>query len=389
MKKLLALVIVLAMVFSCTLSCAETALSISSPVAAFEQGTLVKQGAITVVDLHGTWREMGRQYGQLLSAELAEVTAFVEAIMNAKEGNAEKAQNIADLQEYQTPYTVRQFFVGMAETSGLTEKQLYLANAVERIAGLPQCSAAAVWDDYTDGALIFGRNYDYGEAFFSLKNDVVVAVYHPADGSLATATIGYAGEIYAVNGINEKGIFLELNNGKPSANIKSPVARITGTTLLFDVLFEADSLNFVDLFFDTALCSSSYIINVADSETAHSYEWCPIGVERGDAATPDGLLVSTNHYVSENWEFATPTDEESWMSLTRRKNLIDQCTQSKGAIDAARMMEIIGTSKEDGGSMNEFTVYQMVVIPETLTLWLRVTDATPWTEIDLGSFLRQ
>ncbi|MEG1884577.1 MAG: hypothetical protein RR224_12820, partial [Clostridia bacterium] len=90
-----------------------------------------------------------------------------------------------------------------------------------------------------------------------------------------------------------------------------------------------------------------------------------------------------------NWEFATPTDEESWMSLTRRKNLIDQCTQSKGAIDAARMMEIIGTSKEDGGSMNEFTVYQMVVIPETLTLWLRVTDATPWTEIDLGSFLKQ
>ena len=97
-----------------------------------------------------------------------------------------------------------------------------------------------------------GRNYDYSEAFALLRDDVAVTVYHPADGSLAVATVGYVGEIYAVNGLNEKGIFMELNNGKPSADIKSPDTRVTGTTMLFSALFEIDELDDWDLFFRRA-----------------------------------------------------------------------------------------------------------------------------------------
>ncbi len=63
------------------------------------------------------------------------------------------------------------------------------------------------WGDYAEDKLIIGRNYDYSEAFALLKDDVFVTVYHPSDGALATATIGYAGEIYAVNDLNEKGVF--------------------------------------------------------------------------------------------------------------------------------------------------------------------------------------
>lgn len=97
-----------------------------------------------------------------------------------------------------------------------------------------------------------GRNYDYSEAFALLRDDVAVTVYHPADGSLAVAMVGYVGEIYAVNGLNEKGIFMELNNGKPSADIKSPDTRVTGTTMLFSALFEIDELDDWDLFFRRA-----------------------------------------------------------------------------------------------------------------------------------------
>lgn len=63
------------------------------------------------------------------------------------------------------------------------------------------------WGDYAEDKLIIGRNYDYSEAFALLKDDVFVTVYHLSDGALATATIGYAGEIYAVNDLNEKGVF--------------------------------------------------------------------------------------------------------------------------------------------------------------------------------------
>ena len=363
-------------------------LTAENPDRSFEMGTKTSMNGISVVDLHGTWHEMGRQYGALLKDELEEVYLYVETIIQYSVGNAEKADSIIAVQTAQTPYRICEFIRGAAETSGLTVEQLQAVNAVERIGGLPKCSAVICWDDYASGPLVVGRNYDYSEAFALLKDDVAVTVYHPADGSLAVATVGYIGEIYAVNGLNEKGIFMELNNGKPSANIKSPDSRITGTTMLFSALFEIDELEDWDLFFSTINCSSSYIINVADSRSARSYEWCPVGFKTGGSDLPDGLLVSTNYYVNPEWLFAVPSDQASWQGLTRRKNLIALSENAKGGIDAQKMAEIVETSVEDGGAMDELTVFQMVVVPESRILWLRVIGGSGWTQIDLSGFLQ-
>ena len=354
----------------------------------FENGLRADVNGIAVVSLYGTWREMGRQYGMLMKDRLDEVFFFVNTIIEYSVGNAEKARSIIAVQTAQTPYRISEFFEGAAETSGLTVNQLQAVNAVERIGGLPKCSAAFCWGEYTAGPLVIGRNYDYSDAFGLLKDDVAVTVYHPADGSLATATVGYAGEIYAVNAINEKGIFMELNNGKPSANIKSPNSRITGTTALFSEMFEADELEDWDLFFNTTNCSSSYIINIADSSRALSYEWCPVDVKQGGKDLPDGLLVSTNYYVNPDWLFAVPSDAASWEGLTRRKNLIALCEAEKGKIDEQAMMKIIGMPLEAGGAQNELTVYQIVVVPETRMMWLRVIGGADWTQIDLAGFLQ-
>ena len=353
----------------------------------FEGGTKWKCGDVSVIDLHGTWREMGRQYGCLMKDELEDVYAFVELMMEVNEGNADKAESIAETQTQQTPYRICEFIDGASETSGFTPEDLQLINAVERIGGLPRCSVAMAYGSYTvDGRMVIGRNYDYSDIFEQLYEDVAVTVYHPADGALATATVGYAGEIYAVNGLNEKGLFLELNNGKPSANVKPDDVRVTGTTLLFSVLFEADTIEDFELFFNTMLCSSSFIINVADSDEGHSYEWCPTGVKRGDEEMPDDLIVSTNYYLNPEWEYPVPPDEESWEGITRRNNLIDLCNEAKGKIDAAKMMEIIETPIDEGGAENDLTVYQLVVVPETMDIWIRVTDSPSpdWTRIDLS-----
>ncbi len=366
---------------------AGEAITIEDADQEFEQGRKAIRGEIKVVDLHGSWREMGRQYGHLMKKELEDVKVFLDIIMEAKEGNAEKAQFIVEQQRVQTPYRICEFFEGAAETSGLTVDQLQIINAVERIGGLPKCSVAMAWNEYAASDLVLGRNYDYADSFSLLKDAIAVTVYHPADGSLATATIGYVGEIYAVNGINEKGIFLELNNGKPSANIKSPNKRITGTTMLFECLFEADELSDMELFFNTVNCSSSYIINVADENKGQSFEWCPIGVKNGEQELPEGLLVSNNYYVNPEWLFATPSDEGSWKALTRRENLISLCEEQKGKLDEKNMMEIIDKTVEEGGAKNELTVYQMVVVPKTKTLWLQITGGSSWTQIDLNSFL--
>ena len=349
-----------------------------------EPGTSRTIENITVLNLSGTWFEMGRQYGELAQRQLRDVFDFCNRMIEAKEGNAASAVSIVGKQIEQMPYTIREFFRGAAETSGLSLEQLYVANAVERIAGLPKCSIAAVWGDYAKDCMVIGRNYDYGEIFYELCGDVLVTVFNPADGALSTAIIGYAGEIYVVNGMNEAGLFLELNNGKASAPMSAPNDRITGTTLLLDVLFEADSLEYLDRYFNTVLCSSSYIINVLDGKQARSYEWCPIGVKHGEDDQPDGLLVSTNHYVNPDWDLQEPTDETSWKSFTRRENLLKQCENAKGNIDAEIMKQIITTPIEEGGATSDLTVYQIVAEPSNGILWVKTVESTNWARVNLN-----
>ncbi len=352
----------------------------------YKNGKKITKDDIKIVSLEGTWHEMGEQYGYLMKKELEDVYAFLDIIIEAKEGNADNADAIVDQQIAQTPYRISEFFEGASETSGFSVRELQIINAVERIGGLPKCSVAMAWDDYAKSDLVIGRNYDYSDSFSLLNDDIAVTVYHPADGSLAAATIGYVGEIYTVNGLNENGIFLELNNGKPSSNIKSPDQRITGTTMLFECMFEIDELDDMDLFFNTVNCSSSYIINVADENEGQSFEWCPVGVKHGGEDLPDGMLVSTNYFVNENWLFPVPSDKNSWSGITRRNNLIDLCEKNKGNIDEEKMMEIIDKTIEKGGAKNELTVYQLVVVPKTRTIWLQITGGSSWTKIDLESF---
>ena len=382
LSAVLAVMIALAILVSCA--------STGKNNADTSKATKFKVGPVSVVDLHGTWYEMGRQFGDLMKDELHDIYDFLQTIIAANQGNSDKTDSIVEQQKTQTPYRICEFMKGAAETSGLTYDQIHMINAVERIGGLPHCSVAMAWGDYTDGSLVIGRNYDYADYFSQIADDVAVTVYHPADGALATATIGYVGEIYAVNAINEAGIFLELNNGKPSANIKSPNYRFTGTTMLFDIMFDADDLNDIDLFFNTTNSSSSSIINVADSQKGVSYEWCPIDVKHGESENPEGLLVSTNYFLNPEWDFPVPSDADSWNAISRRDNLLKLLEAKKGSVDVSVMQDIIATPFEDGGAMLDLTVYQLVVVPETFELWIRVIDAEDdaWFSVDLLSLLK-
>ena len=384
-RRIIAAVLAVLLTLVLFVSCASTGKNVSDT----PQAAKYKAGPVSVVDLHGTWYEMGRQYGELMKDELHDVLAFLQTIIAANQGNSDTTDSIVEQQKSQTPYRICEFMKGAAETSALTYDQIHMINAVERIGGLPHCSVAMAWGDYTDGSLVIGRNYDYADYFSQIADDVAVTVYHPADGALATATIGYVGEIYAVNAINEAGIFLELNNGKPSANIKSPNYRFTGTTMLFDIMFDADDLNDIDLFFNTTNSSSSSIINVADSQKGVSYEWCPIDVKHGESENPEGLLVSTNYFLNPEWDFPVPSDADSWNAISRRENLLKLIEAKKGSVDVSVMQDIIATPFEDGGAMLDLTVYQLVVVPETFELWIRVIDADDaWFSVDLLSLLK-
>ncbi len=358
----------------------------NAPTRSFESGRFFEYNGLNILDLHGSWYEMGRQYGFLAAELLHDVYQnFMLYNMERESDRAPFVQAVADKLYRYYPHRLRQLFSGMAETSGLTLEQLKTVNVVEFSAAVFNCSAMAVWDDYAAGNLVYGRNYD-APGFQPLGKDVLLTAYHPSDGSLATATIGYAGEIYAVNGLNEKGIFLELNNGMPSGGTEILYERLASTTELMMMLLDADSLDYADAFLRTVKGFASYTIGIADAREARSYEWCARGVARAPL-TADGLMVMTNHYVSDEWDFAKPDDEQSWGSLTRCANLKTLAEQSRGTIDASLMRRIMQTPIKDGGPGHDCTVYQIVIEPQTMMLWMQVAGVTSWQQVDMGKIL--
>lgn len=373
-------------------ACASFAFEAPGDVRAdFEGGSRFTRGSVNVAVLRGTWREMGRQYGALLSAELQDIyrTAILGEIAAKKPENMDVMKSIAQGYYATAPFTFRELVKGMAETSGLSQDELLLVNCVEMSAGLSLCSGVAAWGECAKDGLVYGRNYDYfPEWFKKLDKDIVIAVFHPADGSIPAATIGYAGEMYAVNGLNAEGIFLELNNGTPSGGSIHYDNRTHSTQTLFALLFDAQDMKYEDTFFHTTNTGSSFIIGVADKKEARAYEWAFFDVKRSAGASKDGLMVITNHFTDESWGIRTPSDGRSWNSLSRRKNLQTLAEKHRGAIDAKVMMKIIETPYEKGGAATaEGTMYQLTVKPQDMALWIRIPGLQDWTHVDMGKLL--
>lgn len=339
---------------------------------------------VAVLVLKGTWNQMGQQYGTLARERMEDVLSYLDQKLGDDPEKKDSAARIADSLYSNCPACLKDFFDGVSLTSGLSLERLKLCNAVEYVEGVFLCSAMAVWDGYAAGKLVFGRNYD-AVSYSEIDRDLVVTVFHP-EGGTAAATVGYAGELYCVNGLNSNGIFVEFNNGMPSAGNEIHWDMCPATTSLFNMLFEAGCIDDVDSFFKDTRSPLSSIIGIADRNEARSYEWCYDGVRRGDGTTGDGLMVSTNHYVNAGWPFAEPEDEASWNSITRRRNLIRKAEEYKGCIDVERMKEIMSTPLEEGGPMHSLTRYQIVAVPEDLTLHIHIPSIGKWVELDMREY---
>ncbi|MCR5732175.1 MAG: hypothetical protein K6G51_04480 [Sphaerochaetaceae bacterium] len=119
--------IVLLLIFTLPCLWAQGIQEFSEPIpnVSFSRGTKDVYGEVKVVDLHGTWYEMGQQYGYLMKEELKEVYDFVEAIAGVSEENATNATAITRQQELQTPYRICQPGISslLIDTTILKEQQ--------------------------------------------------------------------------------------------------------------------------------------------------------------------------------------------------------------------------------------------------------------------------
>lgn len=375
-------------------------------IASFEGGDhyVTANGKFHVLNLHGSYREMGRQYGYLMKEKLQEIYNLTIADVIKYNGNIAELEQNAELFYDQSPSRLNDILVGMSETSGLTLKQHKILNAgtvsiimakmITMANVTPEghgCSGVAFWGDYSkDGKLYFGRNWDMDVSLLTpYLSGMTVAVYHPGDGSNAVANLEFAGEIYTETAMNDKGIFLELNNGAQADPTSHTEKRVWAATKLFEFMFDSSNMADIDREFETTLDSDSYIIQVANKDVAYSYEWPSFGVRRR-SENVSGLLVAYNSFVEPyppEWEgkINPPLAEDK-----RRDHFLTLANSEeyKGKMDVELMKKLLSVEYLDGGGKLPSNVFQVVAVPEDLDWWIKGNNYSDFEYIPLGKLLK-
>ncbi len=364
----------------------------------FETGRKFYCGNIPVAELRGSWFQMGRQYGALFRDELVKVLRFAE---KNPEGFSRIGQlgrtGISGLKRYD------ELYCGMAETSGLTLDQLRIVCSVEliwldRLSGNlrlvfdgGRCTSLAVWGDSTpDRKVLFGRNYDWLPVFEEILDTLALTVFHPADGANAVAMFNWAGCLYLTTGMNENGLFLELNSGVfADAGLES--GRIHNTWLLWEFLLGSNDFSALQECFATCRSAASYLIGAADPGHAEVFEWHTRELPKL-APHEDGLLAAANHFTSPGW-INTPLAESCGeaSSVRRRSNLLARAREyleQNRKIGPVEMTGILDASVAEGGAKVAGTLFQIVAAPAEQIWYVKLKGQAEWTEIPLMNLLK-
>lgn len=376
-------------------------------VSRFEGGERYEAGEVTVLSLYGSHHQMGRQYGGLMKEDMLLLyqLSIDEQYIGSMNMTYDRLKQIADILYNSYPQKFRNVVDGMAETSGLGSEKQKILNAIEMFPSYnspviipPLCSGIAVWGDYTAGGLlIFGRNNDAADYNRKFAAYTTVSVYHPTDSGQPTAIVNYAGLIYAPSGMNQDGIFLELNSGAVKWIYPD---RPFLPSILFSFLEDYSTLSEYSPAFKTIKGNATLpsIVNITDDMEAFSYEISAVPPEPyaylDDIKIDDvkqrgqdlpGLLVATNHFVDPSWGISP--DDADGKTLTRRNNLIKLPNRYKGSFDVETMKKVLDTPIEDGGAtMSEGTIYQIIVVPKERLMWLQAPENFKWQKIDLNLF---
>lgn len=358
-----------------------------------------------VLNLTGSWREMGRQYGGLTGEDLRLFHDRIVADVTGRGVAGGEQMTIArELYDSLSP-ELKELLLGMSETSGLTMDEVLFLNAgmillsdavlADQLPGLPDdgmagCSGIGVWDKYTeDGGVIFGRNWDINRASMKEYMEFLsVVVLHP-EGDYAYANIHPLGNVYLETGMNSEGLFIELNNGAHSDPTECTDRQNTASVLV-DVLRECRNIEEAVQMLRSIPADLSFILQIADPTGV-------VSLERGtfDARVRDpddeGLVIAVNHFI--------PPYQPEWSSWVQPPRADADDPRYSGMLSLAQSPEYMGHFTPElmqdylmvpmvlGGGYHNGTVYQVVAVPETRTIWLHACEYADWEEVPLASLL--
>ncbi|MBE0646190.1 MAG: hypothetical protein IH596_00230 [Bacteroidales bacterium] len=371
------------------------------PEDAFEGGKLSQSpsGSFYIAELHGTFHQMGRQYGLLLTKQIGEfyTEAVTDFLIGEKGYSYEELLALSQTYYAGFPQIFKDYYDGMAETDGLNPDQTKIMASVFLAVYYTGCSSLSAWGDYTpDHMVVTGRNLDLAAANLRRFSKYFhIVVWNPTGFPASVANIDFIGSLFYQTAINNKGIFLELQNGQMADTTNVP-GRKNVNHMLLESLFSNTSSKEVDQWFNTSFPSAGLIMNASFPDHATIYEWATYRVVGRQA---EGLISATNDFIDPSWHnypiiFYDSINEGISYTYTRRIHLMQQGEQNKGSISPGKMMEIFDVTIPDGGATFPEggvvkTIYSVVTQPSELKIWLKVRGYSGWEEIDLKNHFKR
>ena len=356
----------------------------TEPIAVEGPGRKFKENGITMVQLRGTWREMGRQYGVLLKEELRQVLAFAERQATAESDAMLLPQGLPMGIDF-----LDQLFAGVGEGAGLTPRQLvrivgvecaYLNAALyEHDEPTPDGRCTQVLFDGSrtkDGQLLLGRNYDWVASFSPLP--IVLASFQPTDGSMGISCINYAGCLYMTTGMNSEGVYIGLNSGAYASAECNPAAH-HNIWMLWMVLQQSKTAANAVKMIQSMQGAACYVICAADAKEGIVVEWdAKSTVTR--TMPEKGFLVATNHFVQPGWKnLPTAEDGGAESSVARYVTMNDFAGKLQpGSCDMETLRNFLQIPCGKGGVRKDGTLFQVLAAPARRELCLCTRHHPQW-----------
>jgi hypothetical protein len=330
-----------------------------------------------LIHLRGTPYELGFQQGKLMKPE---VNRMVSTILQTV-GLAETlhtgepfVERLRGAYKSCEPFIPREYIEearGMADGAGLQHEAVLLANIFPE---LFHCSGFALWGSATrDGKLYHGRILDYMTEI-GLQQVATVMVYQP-DGKLPFVTIGYAGFIGSVTGMNSERVAIgEMGGGGQGHWNGMPMSYLVRHTLETAHTLDAAVKTFQDT---PRTCEYYYVVSDGKIPSA-----------RGLAATPEKLEVVMPGEAHP--KLAYPIRDAVLLSAgDRYKRLVMRVAQNFGQFTAPEALSLMRRPVA-----MQSCLHAVLFCPTDLTFW--VANATreakpaseqPYAAYDLRALL--
>ena len=331
------------------------------------RGALVDAGRQRVLLVAGSPYEMGYQQGKLLEKEcrglIEKVLFFARAAEASGAKDFLKTGSFEQALARSGKFIDRRFYEemkGLADGAGIAVHDVELANIFPE---LFHCSGFAIFGKATEKTQLFhGRILDYMTEV-GLQDYAVVTVAKP-DGYNAFVTVGYAGFIGSVTGMNAKQIAVgEMGGRGEGAWDGMPMS-----FLMRKVMEEADTLEqAVGIFKNTPrTCEYYYVVSDGKANDA-----------RGLACWPDKMLVFE---PGKSYERLPEGIEDSVLMSAgdRYQNLVRLVKEKYGEIDADAALDLMNRPVAMEGCL-----HRVLFSPQDGRLW--VANAAAVSDVDFAA----